>query len=64
MPEKPSIYIFMNTVHYLICNIYVYFSGEGSMQSGHAQHDQDAQLQAMSKAVVVHQNTVRNMYFA
>lgn len=39
-------------------------SGEGSLQSGHAQQDQDAHLQAMSKAVVVHQNTVRNMYFA
>ncbi|XP_078481805.1 protein argonaute-2 isoform X1 [Ciona intestinalis] len=39
-------------------------SGEGSLQSGHTQHDQDAQLQAMSKAVVVHENTVRNMYFA
>jgi eukaryotic translation initiation factor 2C len=39
-------------------------SGEGSLQSGHTQHDQDAQLQGMSKAVVVHANTVRNMYFA
>uniref|UniRef100_H2YUA1 Argonaute RISC catalytic component 2 n=1 Tax=Ciona savignyi TaxID=51511 RepID=H2YUA1_CIOSA len=39
-------------------------SGEGSLQSGHTQNDQDAQLQAMSKAVVVHENTVRNMYFA
>jgi len=38
-------------------------SGEGSLHSGSSRYDQESQLQAMSKAIVVHQNTVRNMYF-
>ncbi|XP_039253846.2 protein argonaute-2-like [Styela clava] len=42
-----------------------YDSGEGSShQSGFSQHDATAQFQAMAKAVIVHPNTGRNMYFA
>lgn len=43
-----------------------YDSGEGSSHQGFPgpSHDAASQLQAMAKAVIVHPNTGRNMYFA